>query len=238
MHLDTESPIVTVMGLDFNLSSMLMSTIAAIIVFIIAVAGARGARLQNVRGMQMAMEWVIDFVKGLIASTMDYKTGARFLTLALTILMFIFVSNILGLPFSVTINGQAWWKTPTSDPHVTLTMSVMVIILSHYYGVKLRGAGNYIKGFFQPNFLFLPINIVEEFAKALTLGLRLFGNMYAGEVLMGLLVAAYSSGIFAMFFAAFPMLIWQGFSIFVAGIQAFIFTVLTLVYIKLKVEDM
>lgn len=235
--METESPIVTFMGLGFNLSSMLMSTIAAIIVFIIAVAGARGARVRNVKGMQMALEWVVDFVKGLVASTMDYKTGSRFLTLALTILMFIFVGNVLGLPLAITINDKLWWRSPTADPQVTLTLSVMVIVLTHYFGVKLRGVRNYVKGFFQPNFLFFPINIVEEFAKALTLGLRLFGNMFAGEVLMGLLVAAYASGAFVMVLAAIPMLIWQGFSIFVAAIQAFIFTVLTLVYIKMKVEE-
>lgn len=230
------SPIGTFMGLEFNISTVLMSTIAAVIVFVIAVAGARNAQVQNVRGLQMFMEWVVDFVKGLIASTMDYKTGERFISLALTLIMFIFVSNMLGLPFAVTVDHDLWWKSPTADAHVTLTLSAMVVILTHYYGIKLRGAGPYLKGFFEPHFLFFPINIVEEFAKVLTLGLRLFGNIYAGEVLLGLLVAGYSAGIFAAIGAAVPMLIWQGFSIFVGTIQAFIFTVLTLAYMKQKVE--
>lgn len=224
------------MGLEFNLSTILMSTIAAVIVFIIAVAAARNAQIQNVKGLQMFMEWVVDFVKGLIASTMDYKTGERFLSLALTLIMFIFVSNMMGLPFAVVIDHDLWWKSPTADAHVTLTLSAMVVILSHYYGIKLRGPGGYAREYFKPNPLFFPINVIEEFAKILTLGLRLFGNIYAGEVLLGLLAVGYSAGIFAAIGAAIPMLVWQGFSIFVGTIQAFIFTVLTLAYMKQKVE--
>lgn len=234
--MEHESPIVTFMGLDFNLSTMLMSTIAAAIVFILAIAGSRNARIQNVKGMQMFLEWVVDFVKGLIASTMDYKKGERFLALALTLIMFIFVSNMLGLPFAFSVDHELWWKSPTADAHVTLTLSAMVVILSHYYGLKLRGPAAYAREYFKPNPLFFPINVIEEFAKILTLGLRLFGNIYAGEVLLGLLVLGYNAGFFAMLGAAIPMLVWQGFSIFIGAIQAFIFTVLTLAYMKQKIE--
>lgn len=224
------------MGLDFNLSTMLMTTVAAAIVFAIAFAASRNARLQNVTGLQMFMEWVIDFVKGVIAQTMDYRTGARFLTLALTLIMFIFISNLLGLPFAIIVNDNLWWKSPTADPHLTLTLSTMVVILSHFFGFKLRGGAAYLKGYFEPNPLFLPINIFGEFAKILTLGLRLFGNIYAGEVLLGLLVGAYAAGVFATVGAAIPMIVWQAFSIFVGAIQAFIFTILTIAYMKERVE--
>lgn len=234
--MDHGSPIVTFMGLDFNLSTMLMSTIAAVIVLVIAIAGSRNARIQNARGMQMIMEWVVDFVKGMIASTMDYKKGEQFLSLAMTLIMFIFVSNMLGLPITVIVNDDLWWKSPTADAHVPLTLSAMVVILTHYYGIKLRGLGGYGKGFLQPNPLFLPINLIEEVAKVLTLGLRLFGNMFAGEVLLGLLAAAYYSGVFAMIGAAIPMLVWIGFKMFIGTLQAFVFVILTLVYMKQKVE--
>lgn len=234
--MEHESPIVTFMGLDFNLSTMLMSTIAAIIVFVVAVLGARNLRLRDVQGMQMLMEWVIDFVKGIIASTMDYKKGERFLTLALTLIMFIFVSNMLGLPFMLEVDHKLWWKSPTADPHVTLTLSAFVVILTHFYGIKLRGAGGYAKEFFKPNPAFFPINVIEEFAKVLTLGLRLFGNIYAGEMLLAMLAAGYYAGILGMVGAALPMLVWIGFKMFIGALQAFVFTILTLVYMKQKVE--
>lgn len=224
------------MGLDFNLSTMLMSTIAAVIVFVLAVAGSRNAVVQNVRGLQMFMEWVIDFVKDMIASTMDYNKGKHFLSLALTLIMFIFVANMLGLPLAVVIDDNLWWKSPTADAHVPLTLSAMVVILTHYYGIKMRGIGAYSREFFKPNPLFFPINVLDEFAKVLTLGLRLFGNMFAGEVLLGLLVGAYHLGFLSIVGAAIPMLIWIGFKMFVGALQAFVFTILTLVYMKQKVE--
>ena len=54
--------------------------------------------------------------------------------------MYIFVSNMLGLPFSIVIEGELWWKSPTADPAITLTLAIMVMGLTHYYGVKMRGA--------------------------------------------------------------------------------------------------
>lgn len=230
------SPMATFMGLEFNLSTMLMSTIAAIIVFVIAVLGARNATLVNVGGMQMVMEWVIDFVKGLIASTMDYKKGEQFLSLALTLIMFIFVANFLGLPFMLEVNHDLWWKSPTADAHVPLTMSVMVVLMTHYYGIKMRGFREYGKDFFKPFAIFFPILVLEEFAKMLTLGLRLFGNIFAGEMLLAMLASAYHIGIFGMVGAAIPMILWIGFKMFIGALQAFVFTILTLVYLQQKVE--
>jgi F-type H+-transporting ATPase subunit a len=81
-----------------------------------------------------------------------------------------------------------------------------------------------------------PIKIIEEFANTLTLGLRLYGNIYAGEILLGLLAASLATGVGGHLAAAVPMLVWQGFSVFVGAIQAFIFTMLTMVYLSHKVS--
>lgn len=229
------APIVTFLGLQFNLSNVLMITVASVIVFLLATAGAKSLQLRPT-GMQNFMEWVLDFVKGIIGNTMDWKTGGRFLTLGVTIIMYIFVSNMLGLPFSVSINGILWWKSPTADPTITLTLAVMVVGLSHYYGVKLTGAKHYGGTFFSPMKFLFPLKIIEEFANTLTLGLRLYGNIYAGEILLGLLAGLMSSGIGGALGGILPMLAWQGFSIFVGTIQAFIFTMLTMVYLSHKVS--
>ena len=68
------------------------------------------------------MEWVLDFVKGIIRNNMDWNTRGRFLILGVTLLMYIFVSNMLGLPFSVAVGGELWWKSPTarSSDHLNL----------------------------------------------------------------------------------------------------------------------
>lgn len=223
------------LGLTFNLANMLMITVASLIVFLIAVFATRRLALKPT-GMQNFMEWVLDFVKGLINSTMDWKTGGRFLTLGVALLMYIFVSNMLGLPFSVIVNHELWWKSPTADPAITLTLAAMVVVLTHYYGIKMKGAAEYGREFFRPMPFLFPLKIIEEFANTLTLGLRLFGNIYAGEILLGLLAGLATSGVFGALGAIIPMLAWQGFSIFVGAIQAFIFTMLTMVYMAHKVS--
>ncbi|MCF6138905.1 F0F1 ATP synthase subunit A [Pseudalkalibacillus berkeleyi] len=224
------------LGLSFNPSNMLMITIASVIVFIIAVLGSRSLQMRP-SGMQNFMEWLIDFVKGIINSTMDWKTGGRFLTLGLTIIMYVFVSNMLGLPFAIAIDHELWWKSPTADPTITLTLAVMVVVLTHFYAVKVKGAKSYGSDFFKPMKFMFPLKIIEEFANTLTLGLRLYGNIFAGEVLLGLLAAAGTVSVFAGVLSFLPMLVWQGFSIFVGVIQAFIFTMLTMVYMAHKISD-
>lgn len=224
------------LGLRFDLSIVMMTILAAVIVFVICVAATRHLSIRPT-GMQNFLEWVMDFVKGIINSTMDWKTGGRFLTLGMTLLMYIFVSNMLGLPFMINYNGNAIWKSPTSDPLVTLTLAVMVVLLSHYYGIKMRGLKNYAKTFFSPMAFLFPLKIIEEFANTLTLGLRLYGNIFAGEVLLSLLGKLMLSSAIGLIGGAIGMIVWQGFSIFVGAIQAFIFTMLTMVYLSHKVSE-
>ncbi|WLR50718.1 F0F1 ATP synthase subunit A [Bacillus tianshenii] len=223
------------LGLTFSMSNVLMVTVASLITFLIAVAATRSLQM-NPTGMQNFLEWVMDFVKGIIGSTMDWKTGGRFLTLGMTLLMYIFVSNMLGLPFSVIIGHDLWWKSPTADPTITLTLATMVVALTHFYGVKLKGAAEYGRDFFKPMPFLFPLKIIEEFANTLTLGLRLYGNIFAGEILLGLLAGLATSGVAGTLGAIIPMLVWQGFSLFVGAIQAFIFTMLTMVYMAHKVS--
>jgi F-type H+-transporting ATPase subunit a len=205
-----------------------MVTVASVIVFLIAVLCTRTLAMKPS---------VLDFVKGLVNSNMDWKTGGRFLTLGVTLLMYIFVSNMLGLPFAIVIDHNLWWKSPTADPAITLTLAVMVVVLSHYYGIKMRGFSAYTKDYFKPMAFLFPLKIIEEFANTLTLGLRLYGNIYAGEILLSLLAGLATTGFLGTIGAAIPMLLWQGFSIFVGAIQAFIFTMLTMVYLSHKVSS-
>ncbi|WP_066059975.1 F0F1 ATP synthase subunit A [Robertmurraya korlensis] len=230
-----EAPLREFMGLTFNLSNVLMITIASLIVFIIAVLSTRSLAMKPT-GIQNFFEWVMDFVKGIINSTMDWKDGGRFHILGITLIMYIFVCNMLGLPFGITYDGTLWWKSPTADPVITLTLATMVVGLSHYYGVKLKGVKEYGRDFVRPMWFLFPLKLIEEFANTLTLGLRLYGNIYAGEILLTLLAGSLATGVGGHLAAVIPMLAWQGFSIFVGAIQAFIFTMLTMVYLAHKVS--
>ncbi|CRK82636.1 F0F1 ATP synthase subunit A [Neobacillus massiliamazoniensis] len=231
------APQVEFMGLWFNLANILMITVASVIVFIIAIVSTRKLAVKPT-GMQNFLEWVMDFVKGIINSTMDWKDGGRFHILGITLLMYIFVSNMLGLPFAIVINDNLWWKSPTADPVITLSLAVMILGLTHYYGVKLKGPKEYGKTFVSPMAFLFPLKIIEEFANTLTLGLRLYGNIFAGELLLSLLAGGLAMSGPLGIIAAVPLtLVWQGFSIFIGTIQAYIFTMLTMVYMSHKVSS-
>ncbi len=222
--------------LDFNLSNVMMVLVTSLIVFIIAVIGSRKLQ-RKPSGFQNFMEWIVDFVRGMVSSTMDWKTGKQFLPLGLTLLFYIFIGNLLGIMFMVVYDGDLWWKSPTADPSITLTLAVMVVALTHYYGVKVKGGGGYLKDYFQPVPLLFPLKIIEEFANTLTLGMRLYGNIFAGEVLLTLLVGLMASGFFGFIGGIVPTLAWQGFKLFIGAIQAFIFVMLTMVYMSHKVNS-
>jgi F-type H+-transporting ATPase subunit a len=243
------SPTVHLFGIAFDLASIIMITITSIIVYIIARVATRKLSIDNPGSMQNFLEWVVEFVRNLISSTMDMKQGKVFVKLGLTLIMFIFIGNMLGLPFVVGtevhepiewlgITQEAldqaheegkhysigWWKSPTASVMTTMGLATMIIVMVHYIGLR-RNTKSYIMHYFEPHPAFLPLNLIKEVSKLLTLGLRLFGNIYAGEVLIGVILMAGLWGIL-------PLIAWQGFSIFVGAIQAFVFTILTMVYIS------
>lgn len=232
-----QAPIREIGGITVDLSAILMITVTCFIVFIFALLCTRKLA-KKPTGMQNFLEWVIDFVRGIIGSSMDWKDGARFHILGVTLIMFIFVANVLGLPFAIVANGELWWKSPTADPLITLTLAAMVIVLSHYYAIKLRGMKGYASGYVKPMWWLLPLKLIEEISNTLTLGLRLYGNIFAGEKLLELMAhAGTSGGLFAGIAFIVPTMVWQGFSIFVGAVQAFIFVMLTMVYMAHKVAD-
>lgn len=222
--------------LDFNLSTSLMTVVSAIIVFFICFFASRNLQMKP-KGFQNFMEWIVDFVRGIVSDTMDWKTGKVFLPLGLTLLTYIFISNLLGIITVIAVDEYLWWKSPTSDAVVTLTLSATVVILSHYYGVKVKGVKEYVKDYFRPVPFIFPFKIIEEFTNTMTLGLRLFGNIFAKEILLSLIVKLAFVAAPITFLAVIPMMAWQGFGMFLGAIQAFIFTMLTMVYISHKVSS-
>ncbi|MCS7460004.1 F0F1 ATP synthase subunit A [Paenibacillus doosanensis] len=248
-----ELPIITLGGIRFDLSAIIMIVVTSLIVFILAKVGTSRLSVDKPGKMQNFVEWIVEFVHGLIASTMDMKKGKSFLMLGITLIMFIFVGNMLGLPLGITTEvtsplpglgiteqvfneahekGQhlaiAWWKSPTADVAVTMALALMVIVMSHYLGLT-RNTKHYLKHYVEPHWAMFPLNVIKEVSKLLTLGLRLFGNIYAGEVLIGVILMAGPLGVI-------PLIVWQGFSVFVGAIQAFVFTILTMVYLSQAIE--
>lgn len=241
-------PVVQVGGFNLDLSSILAIVVSAVIVFVLAKMATRNLSVRNPSKLQNFLEWVVDFVHNTIASTMPLDRAKRFISLGMTLIMFIFISNLLGLPFGIvtehtqefklfgsTVVTQeyidshgpahvAWWKSPTADIMVNLGLALVVFFLIHYLGMRLNRK-HYLAHYFKPFPIFFPLNLIEQVARPMTLAVRLYANIYAGELLIATILLLGIPGI--------PLLaVWQGFSIFVGAIQAFLFTILTMVYIS------
>ncbi|MDN2452414.1 F0F1 ATP synthase subunit A [Lactobacillus sp. UCMA15818] len=226
-----------IFGIPFNISNDLPGLLAAIIVFFTMFWLSRKIRLKPT-GRQNVLEWIIDFTNGIIKSTMPNKEGSQFGLLIFTLFSFIFVSNQLGLMLQVNVNNIDYIRSPTADAMTTMTLAFMVLLFAHFLGVKKFGFRGYIKNtYLSPIPYLLPISILEEFTNFLTLALRLYGNIYSGEVLLKLIYEFGKSFGLVSFIPAIPLeLIWQAFSVFIGSIQAYVFVTLTMVYISQKIE--
>ncbi|KRL97378.1 F0F1 ATP synthase subunit A [Liquorilactobacillus satsumensis] len=224
-------------GIPFNISNDLPGLVAAMIVFFTMLWLSRRIQLKP-SGRQNFIEWIIDFTNGIIKSTMPGKEGSKFGLLIFTLFSFIFVSNQLGLMFQVDVNDVGYIQSPTANAMTTMTLAFIVLLTAHFLGVKKFGFKGYFKNtYLSPLPFLLPLSVLEEFTNFLTLALRLYGNIYSGEVLLKLIYQFGKSFGIASFIPAVPLeIIWQGFSVFIGSIQAYVFVTLTMVYISQKVE--
>ena len=117
-----------------------------------------------------------------------------------------------------------------------MTLAVLVIVLANTLGVKQFGFKGYIKNAFwkEPKAM-LPMTIMEEFTNALSMGLRLYGNIFAGEVLLGIIAGMIDSGWFILPVTWILAMAWIAFSIFISSLQAYVFVLLTNLYISHKI---
>ncbi|MDR3087733.1 MAG: F0F1 ATP synthase subunit A [Azoarcus sp.] len=202
--------------------------------------------------VELLVEMVADQAKGIIHSAESRKFVAP---LALTVFVWIFLMNAMDLlpvdllPFlwqSATHDAHAFMRVvPTADLSATLGMSIGVLLLCLYYNIKIKGISGWVHELFTAPFgshpALWPVNflmqIIEFLAKTISHGMRLFGNMYAGELvfmliaLMGGAWAISTTGIFLAIAHVLAGTVWAIFHILIILLQAFIFMMLTLVYI-------
>ena len=178
----------------FDGTVAMMTIISCIIVFLVVFICTRNLQMKP-KGKQNFIEWVIDFVRGIVADNLPGSQVNNFHLLGVTMFLFVFVANEIGLVTKiVTTDDITLWKSPTADPFVTLTLALMVISLTHFFGIKSLGFKNYlINSYLKPVGFLLPLKIIEEFTNVITLGLRLYGNIFAGEVLLGLIANMFIS---------------------------------------------
>jgi len=200
--------------------------------------------------LQNFVEIIVEFIDNNVKD-MFHGRNPLVAPLALTIFVWVFLMNLMDLvpvdvvPSLMMALGVEYHKiVPSTDPNITLGMAVAVFILMLYYSIKIKGLGGFVKELTMHPFnhwLFIPVNLFMELvgllAKPFSLGLRLFGNMYAGEMIFILIAVMYSAGLFFGLFGGFLQLGWAIFHILVITLQAFIFMVLTVVYLSMAHED-
>lgn len=235
------TPKVEFLNMTFDLSIMAGTVVTCLIVFLISVLATRG-RSRIPKGLQNLVEMIIDFVRGITGMAYDKKTAEKYVVFSFTLFMFILVANQLGIFLMVTGHADqpipflgitegahvSLFKSPTADLNVTLALAIAVALYTHIVGIQ-SGLKNYLGHYFQPMFFMFPIHLIEEFSKPLTHGMRLWANIFAGEILITIMIQEGSPLI-----TGAPVIVWMGFSLFIGVIQAYIFTVLANVYISQK----
>ena len=235
----------SVMNVDTIVFSLAMGLITILVMALVARRATSGVPGR----LQAAVEIVVDMVDSQAKAIVH--GDRRFIApLALTVFVWIFLMNGLDL---LPVDMLPWiWQTVTGNPHAylrvvpsadlngTLGMSMGVLLLMFWYNIKIKGFGGFVHELFAAPFgdkvilypFNLLLNIIEFAAKSISLGMRLFGNMYAGELifmLIALLGATATWWGFGMHLIAGT--VWAIFHILIITLQAFIFMMLTLVYI-------
>ncbi len=227
----------TFMGVPITntlLTSWVVIAILAVVAFTV------GARARLVPGkFQTVLEWGFGYVYDYVTETLESRDLARkYFPLLMTLFLFVFTSNLLE--YTPGIGSIGWFKeagefvpllrSVNTDLNVTETLAIISFIVVECTGFAMLGAGKYLKKFFNiRSFIDFAVGIVEligEFVRLISLSFRLFGNILAGEVLI--IVATY----FAPYLGPVPLMMFE---LFIGFLQAAIFALLTLFYIKLAI---
>jgi len=236
VHLDT-------LGFSFGLGVLFL------LLFYMA---ARRASTATPGGLQNFVEWIVEFIDGAVRGSFSGR-NPMVAPLALTIFLWVFLMNFMDLlaidhvPQLAHAAGLPFLKVvPTTDPNATFGMAFGVFALILYYSIKVKGIGGFLAELTMQPFqaqsiglkiAFIPVNLFLELvnliAKPISLALRLFGNMYAGEMIFILIAVMYGAGLIFGTSAGILQLGWAIFHILIITLQAFIFMTLTIVYLDM-----
>ena len=249
----------------FNVDSLGWSIALAMIFFFTFRRVAKTATTGVPSGMQNFVEMMIEFIDSSVRGSFSGKND-MVAPLALTIFGWVFLMNLMDLvpvdwlPMLAGLIGQyafgmdphhVYFKVvPSTDLNITLSMALGVFWLMLYYSVKVKGLGGFASELTMLPFssknpvlkiAFIPVNFLLEFvsliSKPVSLALRLFGNMYAGETIFILIALMFSAGIGMGIFGGFLQLGWAIFHILIITLQAFIFMTLTIVYLDMAHQE-
>jgi len=206
--------------ITINLEVILMTWI----VFSILVAlGLMFTRKRGIlpRPIQALGEMIVTILYDLTEDALGKELAPKYAPLICALFLFLLISNWLGIVPHL--------DEPTKDLNTTLGLGLMGFCIAHYAGIKSKGFKAYIREYFQPIFFMMPLNVIGELAKIVSISFRLFGNIMGGSIII--LVVSH-----LVFSVVLPPFLNAFFGLFVGTIQAFVFTMLTVVYISVQVK--
>ena len=243
----------------FHVDTLGWSVFLGLIFIMLFRSAAKRATSGQPGALQNVVELMVEFVDQSVKDTFHGKNPV-IAPLALTIFVWIFLMNLMDfvpvdwlpmLAAKISGNDHLFFRVvPTTDPNATMGMGISVFALIVYYSIKVKGIGGFLgeltlHPFNSKNIvvqaILVPVNFLLEFvtliAKPVSLGLRLFGNMYAGELIFILIAVIFSAGFLLGVFGLALNWAWAVFHILIVTLQAFIFMMLTIVYLSLAHED-
>ena len=235
-----------------HLDTMFFSIALGVLFLFFFHKAAKAATADTPSGLQNFVEWIVEFIDDSVRGSFSGR-NPLVAPLALTVFIWVLLQNLMDLvpvdwiPKLAEMIGIPYMKVvPTTDPNATFGMSIVVFLMVLYYSIKMKGLGGFaaeltLHPFESKNpiikVLFIPVNFLLEgvnlLAKPVSLSLRLFGNLYAGEMIFILIALMYSAGVALGIFGGVLQWGWAVFHILIVLLQAFIFMTLTIVYLDM-----
>lgn len=205
-------------GMTFNSDTMLSTVVAGVIVIIFGFLLRRQVTDGVPGKVQLLWEMLVEWVQGLTLGSIG-RLNPFIVPLAVALFLFILIGNW----FEAIPTGHKL-PPPAADTNMTYALALVVIVAVHVFGIREIGVRKYLKPFISP------LHLIEEIVKPFSLALRLFGNIFAGGIILSLIALIPSYG------AWLPEVLWKMFGMAIGGIQAFIFTLLSILYFGFAVS--
>ncbi len=204
----------------FNLKAIAMTWIVIVLLIVFGIFTRRKNGIRP-RPMQVMGEMYLSAFYQLTEDALGRELAKTYAPLISALFMFLLLSNWLGI--------IPYLHEPTKDLNTPLSLGLMGFVIAHYAGIKSKGWKKYLSAYLEPIFFMMPLNVIGELSKVVSISFRLFGNIMGGSIII-LVVSHLTYSI------VFPPLLNAFFGLFVGTIQAFVFTMLTLVYISVQIK--
>lgn len=212
------------LGMTFNLDTLWSTAVAGLIVIGLGLFVRAKVSSGVPNKVQLVWESIVDTITKQVEDALG-RVNPFVVPLAVVLFCFILIANWLEL-----IPTHDNLPAPTADVNLTYAMAAFVILGVHIYSIRERGVKGYVKHYFQPYAVLFPLNLMEEITKPITLALRLFGNIFAGGIMLSMIA------LFPAYLLWGPNLAWKLFDMFIGVIQAFIFALLAILYFGMAGE--